>query len=65
MNTLQTETISVRPQCRGQDMQCPRCGFTMVETDRVIENGFVYIWYECSAAGCTEQWLAKRPAMAG
>jgi len=37
----------------------------MVETDRIVENGFAYIWYECSEVDCTEQWLAKRPAMAG
>jgi hypothetical protein len=37
----------------------------MVETDRIIENGFAYIWYECGATDCGEQWLAKRPAVAG
>jgi hypothetical protein len=37
----------------------------MLETDRIVENGFAYIWYECSAEGCMEQWLAKRPAVAG
>lgn len=65
MSTPQTETIPVRPQHKGRDKQCPRCGFTMTETDRVVENGFEYIWYECDAPGCEEQWLAKRPAMAG
>jgi len=65
MHTNQRETIAVRPQRRGPDVQCPRCDSLMVETDRVIESGFAYIWYECSAEGCTEQWLAKRPAMAG
>ena len=65
MNAAQAETISARPRCRGQDVECPRCGSVMVEADRVIENAFLYIWYECSTAGCSEQWLTKRPAQAG
>jgi uncharacterized protein (DUF983 family) len=65
MHRTHEETIEVRPQRRGRDVQCPRCGQAMLETDRIVENGFAYIWYECSAEGCMEQWLAKRPAVAG
>ena len=42
---------------------CPRCGCLMEETDRVAENGSLYIWYECSTADCDEQWLSKKPAL--
>lgn len=65
MHTTHKENTAVRPQRRGQDVSCPRCSSAMVETDRIVENGFAYIWYECSEVDCTEQWLAKRPAMAG
>jgi hypothetical protein len=33
----------------------------MEETDRVAEDGSLYIWYECGTVGCDEQWLAKKP----
>jgi hypothetical protein len=36
----------------------------MMEADRVAEGGYMYIWYECSAAACDEQWLAKTPVRA-
>ncbi len=35
----------------------------MEERDRVVENGALYIWYECGTVGCDEQWLSKRPAL--
>jgi hypothetical protein len=65
MHTIQEENTVVEPQRRRQDVSCPRCSSAMVETDRIVENGFAYIWYECSAPDCTEQWLAKWPATAG
>ena len=64
MSTRYAVTVSVRPQCRGQGVPCPGCGSIMVQTDRIVENGFVCTWYGCTAAGCTEQWLAKRLAPA-
>lgn len=39
---------------------CPECGATMVEFDRVAEEGALFIWYACSQENCTGQWLAKR-----
>jgi len=65
MHTVEREAIAAETQQGVHEVPCPRCGSTMVETDRIVENGFAYIWYECSAADCTEQWLSKRPAMAG
>jgi predicted RNA-binding Zn-ribbon protein involved in translation (DUF1610 family) len=47
----------------GQDVfghNCPECGAKMTEAERVSENGFLFIWYECSRAGCGGQWLEKR-----
>ena len=38
---------------------CPECGAKMTETDRVCENGMVFVWYRCSDELCTGQWLQK------
>ena len=65
MQTTQRETVVVAPRSKEHEVFCPRCGSIMVETDRIIENGFAYVWYECSVADCMEQWLSKRPAIAG
>ena len=40
--------------------QCPQCGSTMAEAERINENGFSFVWYECTKADCEGQWLEKR-----
>ncbi len=45
---------------------CPECGAPMVELDRRMEDGAVFIWYTCTREECTGQWLAKKaPRMCG
>jgi len=45
---------------------CPECGAAMVELDRRMEDGAVFIWYTCTREECTGQWLAKKaPRMCG
>ena len=39
---------------------CPECGATMVEFDRLTEDGAVFIWYACTREDCTGQWLSKK-----
>ena len=39
---------------------CPNCECAMAEVDRVDENGYSFIWYECIRAGCDGQWLEKK-----
>ena len=39
---------------------CPQCRAEMAEVDRVNENGFSFIWYECKRADCDGQWLEKK-----
>ena len=39
---------------------CPECGAAMIEFDRLMEDGAVFIWYTCSEGDCTGQWLAKK-----
>ena len=38
---------------------CPQCGEKMREIDRVNENSFVFVWYECTNPVCDGQWLQK------
>jgi hypothetical protein len=39
---------------------CPECGASMVEFDRLTEDGAVFIWYACTREDCTGQWLSKK-----
>jgi hypothetical protein len=48
------------------EQSCPECGAAMVESDRRMEGGAVFIWYVCTREDCTGRWLAKRaPRMCG
>ncbi len=38
---------------------CPECGARMTESDRVCENGMIFVWYRCSKHDCSGQWLQK------
>jgi hypothetical protein len=42
------------------ERRCPECGRAMIEFDRLMEDGAVFIWYACSGENCTGQWLAKK-----
>ena len=39
---------------------CPECGARMEETERASEDGFIFVWYECSRTCCGGQWLEKK-----
>ena len=65
MNATSVNPLNIRVQGTDRKFRCPRCGCVMEETERMAENGSLYIWYECSAPECDEQWLAKRPAYVG
>lgn len=39
---------------------CPTCKCAMAEVDRVNENGYSFIWYECMRDNCDGQWLEKK-----
>ena len=39
---------------------CPQCGSVMSEAERINEDGFSFVWYECTRADCDGQWLEKR-----
>ena len=59
MNATSVNPLNIRVQGTDRKFRCPRCGCVMEETERMAENGSLYIWYECSAPECDEQWLAK------
>ena len=42
---------------------CPECGERMIESDRVCENGMIFIWFRCSKNDCGGQWLQKTPQL--
>jgi hypothetical protein len=44
---------------------CPDCGAMMKETQRVVESGSTFIWYECENPNCDSQWLQKYDAQIG
>lgn len=49
-----------------EELVCPECGATMVEFDKLTEDGAVFIWYTCTREDCSGQWLTKRaPRMCG
>ena len=39
---------------------CAECGATLVEFDRLTEDGAVFIWYACTREDCAGQWLSKK-----
>lgn len=48
------------------EQPCPECGAPMVELDRRMEDGAMFIWYACAREECTGQYLAKKaPRMCG
>jgi len=57
MQTIKTEipVTTFRQTTHGQ--LCPECGSIMEETDRLKEEGTLFIWYECSAKYCDATWL--------
>lgn len=61
---LETIAITIR---NGHNVintsMCPDCKGTMTEVDRVVENGFLFVWYECTKDGCDGQWLEKTSAI--
>ena len=60
MNAARIEIQSMNTGQGIYRVHCPECGNKMVEAERVNENGFIFVWYECTRAGCSGQWLEKR-----
>jgi len=39
---------------------CPQCNADMIVAEQCRENGFLFIWHECTRDGCDGQWLEKK-----
>jgi hypothetical protein len=38
---------------------CPECGGNMAEIERCNQDGFIFIWYNCTTSNCLGQWLER------
>lgn len=59
MKLPDTDELTVENRRAEVEQICPECGAAMVESDRLSEEGAVFIWYACTRDGCTGQWLTK------
>jgi hypothetical protein len=41
---------------------CPECRGKMAESERVCENGSIFVWFKCIDKNCSGQWLQKMPS---
>ena len=61
MDSIKLITRIVRAK---YEQLCPECGAKMAETEKVFENGTMFVWYRCSRDACAGQWLQKTPRAA-
>lgn len=61
---METKAIAMKSNFSGVANKhlCPDCKSAMAEVERVNENGYLYIWYECIKGDCDGQWFEKKPA---
>lgn len=56
-----TQLLTAKYRTLVKEHLCSECGNAMAVADRVEENGFLYVWYECTRPGCNGQWLERKP----
>ncbi|MGD0077760.1 MAG: hypothetical protein ABSB91_03925 [Sedimentisphaerales bacterium] len=57
-----TSPINLLSYSRAKNERiCPECGSQMIQSDRISENGVIFVWYKCSQDSCSGQWLQKLP----
>ena len=59
MSAVSYWKISSKFRLAEKQKRCPECGARMVQADKRIENGSLFIWYECSSEDCNGQWLQQ------
>ena len=60
---METKTTHSFPKSASQKTErhvCPQCNTDMIVAEQCRENGFLFIWYECTRDGCDGQWLEKK-----
>ncbi len=66
MRLLDADSMVIDRPTTDIEQLCPECGAAMVEYDRRMEDGAVFIWYTCSREECMGRYLAKKaPRMCG
>ena len=41
---------------------CPKCGYSMIESDRLREAEYTFIWFRCGKNDCLGQWFQIKMA---
>lgn len=44
------------------EQTCPDCSGMLKVVEQVNENSVSFVWYKCSKADCSGQWLERRVA---
>jgi hypothetical protein len=52
-------SLAKRPSPETLAKVCPGCGQAMSEVDRVNNDGFTFVWYECNEPGCIRQRMRQ------
>jgi hypothetical protein len=55
----EVDVLSERFRLADEKGLCPECGAPMNETDRLNENGSIFVWLRCDRDGCDGSWLGK------
>ena len=63
MMKSETEMTAGTDEISADPIRCPICRENMIEFDRILENGFWFVWYHCSGDSCSGQWLEKKPML--
>ena len=60
METKTTLDLTKSDSQKGERPICSQCNAGMIAAEQCRENGFSFIWYECTRDGCDGQWLEKK-----
>ena len=60
METKTTHDFPKSDLQKGERHICPQCNADMIAAEQCRENGFLFVWYECTRDSCDGQWLEKK-----
>jgi len=59
MGTKTTLDFTKSEHQKGERHLCPQCNADMIAAEQCRENGYLFVWYECTRDSCDGQWLKK------
>ena len=65
MSTIHLEPVDLHIPASRRMPLCPKCGRVLHEVERVVEEGSLYLWYECGGPDCEDRWYEKGPVNIG